>query len=80
MSGVTKAKFDREITVESADIPPPPLKLIASVLEAALNTNYEEASVEIVDCPDLTKAPFNLAAKGLCGKSSLADVGWGRKF
>ena len=25
--------------------------------------NFEEASMEIVDCPDLTQEPFKLAAK-----------------
>ena len=48
---------------------------ILSVLETGLKKNYAEVSVEIVPCPDLSRAPYHLAAKGLCGATSLADVG-----
>ncbi|XP_065224311.1 ester hydrolase C11orf54 homolog [Planococcus citri] len=37
--------------------------------------NYENVTVEVVDCPDLTKEPFNLAAKGINGNVSILDVG-----
>jgi hypothetical protein len=29
-----------------------------------LKSNFEQVEVEVVDCPDLTKAPFHLAATG----------------
>jgi len=58
-----KAAVDREMGVEFKDIPPPSLEDILPVLEAGLKKNYEEVSVEIVKCPDLTKAPFHLAAE-----------------
>lgn len=29
-----------------------------------MKKNFAESSVEIVDCPDLTQEPFNLAAPG----------------
>jgi hypothetical protein len=35
------------------------------VFEKGLKANFAEVKVEIVDCPDLTRAPFNLAAAGL---------------
>jgi len=70
-----KAAFDRKMPVEFKNIPPPCLDEIRMVLEAGLKKNYEEAAVEIVDCPDLTQEPFKLAAKGICGGTALADVG-----
>jgi len=33
-------------------------------LQNELSTDFEEATVEWVDCPDLTEEPFNLAAPG----------------
>jgi len=70
-----KAKFDREMSIVSKEIPPPPLEDIRAALETALSENYKEAKVEIVDCPNLSEAPFGLAAPGLGGKTALADVG-----
>ena len=32
-------------------------------------------TVEVVQCPDLTQKPFNLAAPGLCGHSKVLDIG-----
>ena len=37
-----------------------------TVLESALKKNFSEAAVRIVDCPDLSQAPFYLAAAGEC--------------
>lgn len=34
------------------------------MLEDGLKENYDEATVKVKDCPDLTKEPFRLAAKG----------------
>lgn len=34
------------------------------VLEVGLKKNFSDVSVSVVDCPDLTKSPFNLAAAG----------------
>ena len=28
-----------------------------------------------MECPDLTQAPFDLAAKGLCGRTRVLDIG-----
>jgi len=32
-------------------------------------------SVAFVDCPDLSSEPFYLPTKGICGKSTIADIG-----
>jgi hypothetical protein len=35
-----------------------------SVLHSGLSENFEEVSVKVVQSPDLTQEPFNLAASG----------------
>lgn len=37
---------------------------IIIVMQNELSTNFDEATVEWVDCPDLTQDPFYLAAPG----------------
>lgn len=54
---------------------PPPLDEISGVLQKALGANYGNASVAVVKCPDLRKGPFHLAAEGLSGTESVADIG-----
>lgn len=48
---------------------------LKSILEPALGSNYEHATVDVVDCPDLRLHPFNLAARGLGGRPVVADIG-----
>lgn len=36
-----------------------------SVLNENLKAYYEDVSVEIVDCPDLTQSPFELPVQGM---------------
>ncbi|XP_011052492.1 PREDICTED: ester hydrolase C11orf54 homolog [Acromyrmex echinatior] len=48
---------------------------LATVLQNELCSDFEEVTVEWVDCPDLTQEPFNLAAPGLCGDTILLDIG-----
>ncbi|KAG5313715.1 CK054 hydrolase, partial [Acromyrmex insinuator] len=49
---------------------------LATVLQNELCSDFEEVTVEWVDCPDLTQEPFNLAAPGLCGDTiSILDIG-----
>ncbi len=38
--------------------------LFIPVLQEGLATNFQEASVDVVDCPDLTQSPWTLAAPG----------------
>lgn len=44
-------------------------------MENGLKSNFAEVSVTIVDCPDLTQAPFHLAASGLGGDSTIVEFG-----
>jgi len=45
------------------------------VLQATLKSNFADVHVEIVDCPDLTQAPFHLAASGLNGDPTIVEFG-----
>lgn len=54
---------------------PPSLDELVQKLEAPLATNYEHATISVVQCPDLRQAPFHLATEGLCGEERVADVG-----
>lgn len=40
-----------------------------------MKENFAEVSVDVVECPDLTQAPFHLAANGLSGSPTIADIG-----
>ena len=40
-----------------------------------MQKNFAEFDVEIVDCPDLTREPFTLAAPGIGGRLSILEVG-----
>ncbi|XP_064612876.1 ester hydrolase C11orf54-like [Liolophura sinensis] len=53
----------------------PALEEVAKVLELGLKKNFADVRVDVVDCPDLTQPPFQLASTGLCGNPRLADVG-----
>lgn len=61
--------------VESKPLYVPPLEEVATVLQKALQKSFKEASVSVTDCPDLTKQPFGLEGKGLCGSPRLVEVG-----
>ncbi|EFW99331.1 mgc81809 protein [Grosmannia clavigera kw1407] len=54
---------------------PPLLHEVAAVLATALPRNYRCSSATVVECPDLRTAPFGLAAAGLSGRPTVADVG-----
>lgn len=63
------------LPVEFKPLHIPPLEEVAEVLQKALQKNFAEVEVTVVNCPDLTKEPFCLKARGLCGSPRLADVG-----
>ncbi|OXU19862.1 hypothetical protein TSAR_003978 [Trichomalopsis sarcophagae] len=48
---------------------------VIAVFLKALKENFEEAEVQVVDCPDLTEEPFTLAAPGLGGRLNIVEVG-----
>ncbi|KAL6420592.1 hypothetical protein ACFW04_014639 [Cataglyphis niger] len=47
---------------------------LASVLQNGLKYHFVEATVEWVNCPDLTQEPFNLATSGLCGNAVIFEL------
>ncbi|GFO09933.1 ester hydrolase c11orf54-like protein [Plakobranchus ocellatus] len=53
----------------------PALEEVADVLQKGLAQNFATAEVKVVDCPDLSQVPFDLADKGLCGQPKIADIG-----
>lgn len=48
---------------------------VAACLATGLKANFQNVTVDVVDCPDLTRAPFHLAGKGLNGNPTLLEVG-----
>jgi len=54
----------------------PELDELAAVLQKGLQAHYAEVRVEVVECPDLTQAPYGLTSKGLGGgRPCILDVG-----
>lgn len=53
----------------------PSLEELAEVLQKGLKENFADVQVSVVDCPDLSKEPFAFPAKGICGKTRIAEVG-----
>lgn len=53
----------------------PKLEELCNVLQTGLKNNFAEVQVSVVDCPDLTKEPFQFPVKGLCGQPRITDVG-----
>lgn len=64
-----------DIPVEKRALHVPALDELCTVLQKGLLTNFEDVSVKVVPCPNLTEKPFTLAAPGICGSPRLADVG-----
>merc|ERR1719228_2835208 len=63
------------LPVESKPLEVLPLEEVAKVLQHGLKTNFSEASVSVVDCPDLREQPWGLAAEGLGGATRILDIG-----
>ncbi|XP_072164066.1 ester hydrolase C11orf54 homolog [Diadema setosum] len=64
-----------DLTINRTAMFVPSMEELAEVLQRGLRICYENADVNVVDCPDLTKEPFHQAAAGICGSPRLADVG-----
>ena len=63
------------LSVKEVSLHAPPLESLVGILQSGLTTNFADVSVKIVECPDLTAAPFGLAAPGIGGATRIADVG-----
>jgi len=75
MTSVNKTLKPRDLPIETNDFDSVSLHDVAVVLEQGLKENFEEASVNVVECEDLTKSPWNLAAPGISGSPRLLDIG-----
>lgn len=60
---------------ENYALAPPSLEELAADLKGSLAENYEIATVEAVQCPDLHQEPFCLATGGLPGDEKVTDIG-----
>ncbi|KAK7180516.1 hypothetical protein DPSP01_006102 [Paraphaeosphaeria sporulosa] len=60
---------------QKVPLSPPTLREIAVALQFPLAANYSHSTVDVVQCPDLRKAPFYLATAGLSGAEKISDVG-----
>ncbi|XP_061658801.1 ester hydrolase C11orf54 homolog isoform X2 [Syngnathoides biaculeatus] len=60
---------------EKAKLYVPDLEELRAVLQTGLKDNFAEVKVSVVECPDLTKDPFNFPVRGLCGNPRVTDVG-----
>ena len=75
MGSISKTLRAKDLPVESHDFDKVSLQDVARVLENGLRDNFEEASVSVVECEDLTKSPWNLAAPGISGSPKMLDIG-----
>lgn len=56
----------------------PCLEELVSVLQDGLKSYFGDVQVELVECPDFSKKPYQIAVGGLHGKPCIADVGGGK--
>merc|ERR1711970_591717 len=75
MTSINKTLKPRDLPIETNDFDSVSLHDVAVVLEQGLKENFEEASVDVVECEDLTKSPWNLAAPGISGSPRMLDIG-----
>lgn len=71
----SKMSSIRSLEMKTYDLDQLPLDELSSTLQDHLSKFYGHVEVSVVDCPDLSKEPFNLAGSGLGGKTALADIG-----
>ncbi|KAK5166852.1 uncharacterized protein LTR77_007581 [Saxophila tyrrhenica] len=61
--------------IKQYPLSPPTLDELVSVIQPALEANYNTSSISVTQCPDLREAPYNLAAEGLSGNELIMDIG-----
>ncbi|CAD5231414.1 unnamed protein product [Bursaphelenchus xylophilus] len=57
------------------DLLSPELEELAPILNVEMENYFQEIDVDIVDCPDLTKPPFNMTSRGFGPDLRIAEVG-----
>lgn len=65
----------KTLLFETKNLTVPPLDELQVILTEGLRSNFKSVLVEVVDCPDLSKAPFFLASEGICGNPTLMEIG-----
>ena len=75
MGSVSKTLKSKDLPVESHMFDKLTIEQVGTVLEDGLISNFEEASITVVECEDLTRSPWNLAAAGISGSQRLLDIG-----
>lgn len=63
------------LPVETRKLDLPPLAELVQVIQSGLEKNFKEVAVSVAECPDLTKAPYNLQGSGLSGSPRIGDLG-----
>ena len=63
------------LSVVKHQLSKPSLDLVCKSFQKSLTANFAECTVEVVECPDLTAAPWSLSLPGLGGDPRVADVG-----
>lgn len=53
----------------------PELSELAEVLQKSMKTHFQNVQASVVECPNLTKPPFNLISEGIAGNVRIADIG-----
>ena len=61
------------LTFESAKFNNPSLEILAEALKKGLKANYQEVTVEIINCPNLRE--WNCPSEGISGNERIIDVG-----
>ncbi|KAL7015180.1 hypothetical protein ACKWTF_016325 [Chironomus riparius] len=65
----------KSLRYETKEIFTPTLDELAKAITPGLNDNFAEVTLSIVDCPDLSKAPFHLASSGIDGDTVVLEYG-----
>ncbi|CRK96432.1 CLUMA_CG009848, isoform A [Clunio marinus] len=65
----------KTLTYEEKELFVPEMETLCSVIETGLKSNFSDVSVSVVDCPNLSQAPFHLASSGLGGDATLVEFG-----
>ncbi|XP_070496607.1 ester hydrolase C11orf54 homolog [Chironomus tepperi] len=65
----------KSLKYESKYIFTPTLEELSKAITPGLNENFAEVTLSIIDCPDLSKAPYHLASSGLTGDTIVMEYG-----
>ncbi|KAL0272610.1 UNVERIFIED_CONTAM: hypothetical protein PYX00_005514 [Menopon gallinae] len=63
------------IPFECVDLYQPEIGEIVKVLQDKLKSHFKDVTVEVTECPDLTKPPYHLVCKGLGGSPTIIEIG-----